>query len=384
MQSAARAGQTDKDGNILLIIQLGGGNDGLNTVIPYTNDAYYENRPTLAVKKTDVLTLNDTLALHPILKGFKALYDDGLLTIINGVGYPNPSRSHFQSMRYWHAGMIDKKKKVLSDSGWIGKVFDHTCGNQHLKNKAIKPSTTWLLSIGNQLNPSFKNNSYGGMALEDPKLFSQMVKFYQSSIIYPPLDSGNEELDFLTRTSMNTTLVSDRILKCSQNVKNQLAYPETKFAQGLALIARLIAGGMDTQVYYISLGGFDTHARQKERHENLLRILDDGISSFQKDLIKLGQAERVLGFTFSEFGRRVKENGSEGTDHGKAAPLFFFGKAIKPGVIGEYPSLTKLSRGDLQFHTDFRQLYATVINQWLDVDSQLILGKKFAQLPLLN
>jgi len=190
-------------------------------------------------------------------------------------------------------------------------------------------------------------------------------------------------LNFLRRTAMNAELSADRIRSSVRKVQNHTDYPRNQFAQGLKLIAGMIAGGLDTRVYYISLTGFDTHANQANLHERLLQTLAEGIAAFQTDLENLGQAERVLGVTFSEFGRRVAENGSRGTDHGKAAPMFIFGLPVKPGFVGEHPGLEDLYDGDLKLHTDFRSVYAAVLEDWLKVDSEAILGRKFDKVKIV-
>ena len=376
---APRIGTSDH--RILVVIQLSGGNDGLNTVIPFGHDMYYRARPSLGVAKDKVVRLNNEIGLHPNLAPLKELYDAGKLAIVQGVGYPNPDRSHFRSMEIWQSGAAED----FESSGWIGRMFDHTCNNKHLK-EPCRP--TLAVSIGETLNPAMKANNPVGVALRDPEQFYRMTQVYSNS------DAANAEqaastktdspLDFLRRTAMNAELSAEHIRRSIRSVQNKIDYPADPFAQGLKLIAAMIAGNLDTRVYYISLTGFDTHAGQAGVHERLLKILGDGIAAFQKDLEALGQSERVLGFTFSEFGRRVAENGSRGTDHGQAAPLFVFGKPVKPGLVGPHPSFEKLNDGDLAFHTDFRQVYATVLEKWLAVDAAAILGQKFNFLPLVG
>jgi uncharacterized protein (DUF1501 family) len=369
------------DDPILVVIQLSGGNDGLNTVIPFANDRYYAARPTLAIPKDKALKINDEIALHPSLQGMKALYDSGKLAIIQGVGYPNPDRSHFRSMEIWQSGVAES----FETNGWIGRMFDHTCNNEHSNEKC---SPTCAVSIGETLNPALQGLSSIGVSLRDPEQFFRMTQVYSKSAASTEEKKMSaqvgSELDYLRRTAMNAELSADKIRKSVRSVQSQTDYPKEPFAQGLKLISSMIAGGMDTRVYYISLTGFDTHANQPGTHERLLKTLSDGIASFQKDIEALGQAERVVGFTFSEFGRRVAENGSRGTDHGQAAPMFAFGKKIKPGIIGSHPSLEKLSNGDVSFQTDFRQIYAAVLQNWLKVDSKVILGQAFQPVPILG
>jgi len=370
-----------RDNRILVVVQLGGGNDGLNTVVPFGHDSYYRGRPSLAVPRDKVIRLNDELGLHPNLAALKNLYDAGKLAIVQGVGYPNPDRSHFRSMEIWQSGVAEE----FESSGWIGRMFDHSCNNKHLKEPC---SPTLAVSVGETLNPALKANNAVGVALRDPEQFYRMTQVYANSEMAAATPSTNtgadNPLDFLRRTAMNAEVSADRIRRSIRNVQSKTDYPADPFAQGLKFIAAMIAGNMDTRVYYISLTGFDTHAGQLGVHERLLKILGDGLAAFQKDLEALGQAERVLGLTFSEFGRRVAENASRGTDHGQAAPLIVFGKPVKPGLVGAHPSLEKLNDGDLIFHTDFRQVYATVLEKWLGVNSAEILGQKFNLLPLVG
>jgi len=319
--------------------------------------------------------------LHPNLAPLKELYDAGKLAIVQGVGYPNPDRSHFRSMEIWQSGVAED----FESSGWIGRMFDHTCNNKHLKEPC---SPTLAVSVGETLNPALKANNPVGVALRDPEQFYRMTQVYANSEVAATAPTAKTQmdnpLDFLRRTAMNAEVSADRIRRSIRRVQSKTDYPADPFAQGLKLIAAMIAGNMDTRVYYISLTGFDTHAGQLGVHERLLKILGDGLAAFQKDLEALGQSERVLGLTFSEFGRRLAENASRGTDHGQAAPLLVFGKPVKPGLVGMHPSLEKLNDGDLIFHTDFRQVYAMVLEKWLGANSAEILGQKFNLLPLLE
>lgn len=369
------------DERVLVVIQLSGGNDGLNTVVPYTDDHYYRARPKLAVPPDKVLRLNDTIGLHPTLSPLKALYDDGALAVLQGIGYPNPDRSHFRSMEIWQSGVAED----FSTDGWIGRLFDHACSNRHLPKPPCSP--TLGVSVDATLNPAMKGSSAIGIALNDPERFYRMTRLHARSSARRPtataFDVEESPLDFLRRTAMNAQLSADRIRDAVRGVRHSVEYPQNPFARSLELIAGLIAGGMDTKVYYTSLTGFDTHANQRGAHARLLKMLADGIAAFQTDLAALGQADRVVAFTFSEFGRRVAENGSGGTDHGQAAPLFVFGAPVKPGVIGKHPSLGRLNRGDLAFHTDFRRVYATLIDQWLGINSGPVLKQEFERLPFL-
>lgn len=364
------------DERILVVVQLSGGNDGLNTVIPYSNDRYYALRPTLGIAREKILTLDDDLGLHPAMSAMKDLYEDGLLSVVQGVGYPNPDRSHFRSMEIWQSGVVQGYERT----GWIGRLFDHACSNAHLANC----SPTLAVNIGNSLNPALFSESNIGVALENPKRFCRMAKLCEPSQLSRDIASEHESnLDFLRRTALNAYTGAQKIKKSIRQTQRQTAYPNNRFGQGLKLIAAMIAGGLDTRVYYISLSGFDTHSNQSKKHSRLLRSLSEGIAAFQRDLGNLGQADRVLGVTFSEFGRRVAENGSLGTDHGQAAPMFLFGKPLKAGLFGQEPDLENLSDGDVEFSVDFRSVYATVLEDWLKADSTAILGKSFPKIDIV-
>ena len=368
------------DERVLVVVQLSGGNDGLNTVIPYENDIYYRLRRDLAIGKDKVLKVDDHFGFHPSLGGFKDLLDRGELAIVHGVGYPNPDRSHFRSMEIWQSAIAEG----FETTGWVGRLFDHTCSNQHLDDC----SPTLAVNVGNTLNPALRGNSSVGVAVQNPDQLYRMTRLYSKSLNSQEMDSAVGEmessLDFLRRTAMNARVSADRIRQSVRKVQNHTDYPRNPFAQGLKLIAGMIAGDLDTKVYYISLTGFDTHANQLNTHQRLLQTLGDGISAFQNDLKNLGQTDRVLGMIFSEFGRRVAENGSRGTDHGQAAPMFIFGKPVTAGFVSQHPSLSDLADGDLNFHTDFRSVYATVLEDWLVADSQAILGRKFKKLPIID
>ncbi len=365
--------------HVLVVVQLSGGNDGLNTMVPFRNDLYYRYRPGLGIPPDKVLRLTDELGLHPSMGALKAVYDSGQLAVVQGVGYPNPDRSHFRSMEIWQSGVAEDYEAT----GWIGRLFDHTCRNAHLDSC----SPTLGISVGNALNPALRGSTGIGVAVSDPERLYRMTRLYETThgeAAAEQVAAANASpLDFLRRTAMNAELSAERIRRAVRRVQNRTAYPQTPLAQGLRLIAAMIAGGLDARVYYISLTGFDTHAGQAGVHERLLKIYSDGVAAFLQDLDNLGQADRVLGMTFSEFGRRVAENGSRGTDHGQAAPMFVFGKPVKPGLVGQHPSLEHLADGDLAFHTDFRSVYATILEDWLGADSVKVLGKKFDRIGIV-
>jgi uncharacterized protein (DUF1501 family) len=370
---------------ILVVIQLAGGNDGLNTIIPHSNDLYYKARPTLGQKKENTLRINDDLGFHPSLEGFKKLYDAGKLSIVQGVGYPNPDRSHFRSMDIWHAG-IDPHVRV--ETGWLGRYFDAQCNGSDL------PSSTIGMNLGKIFPNAFRNAHSLGVSLEDPesylwtpsgtsKAFVEAQQAIFEELNKPQMDS-DPSLSFLQHTGMNAQVSSQEVRSAVKRYRSQVAYPAGKLGQSLGLIARMMSGGLETRVYYAHQGGFDTHNDQNGRHDRLLGDLSESCMAFQNDLEQIGIADRVVTLVFSEFGRRVQENASGGTDHGAAAPLFVFGKGVRGGLQGEMPSLSDLVDGDLKFGTDFRQVYATLLDHWMKVPSSAILQRDFKKLSLIQ
>jgi uncharacterized protein (DUF1501 family) len=381
---------TGADGKILVIVQLSGGNDGLNTVVPHADDAYHKARPALRQDPSKVLKLNDYVGLHPNLAPLKELYDDGKMTIVQGVGYPNPNRSHFRSMDIWHSAAPEKE---VITSGWLGRYFDNTCTGCDPHVGLSLGDTTPLAMKGERVMPlSFErpeNYRYNGPDKNRYLALNNATDPHTEQPILTPSKkvetvTADQQLDFLTRTAMDAQVSSEKILKVTGEYKPSSKYPGNEFGIGLKTIAAMIAGGMPTRVYYVSLGGFDTHANQRGRHDNLMTQFASGVGAFMADMKATGNADRVLVMTFSEFGRRVQQNASGGTDHGAAAPMFLFGNVVKEGLAGKYPSLTDLDQGDLKFTTDFRSVYATVLQKWMDTPSKPILGGQFKTLDVLK
>ncbi len=385
-----RAPASSPDGRILLVLQLSGGNCGLNTIVPYTNDIYYKARPKLAVPKKDVLKINDELGFCPEFASLKPLYDEGKMAVIHGVGYPNPNRSHFRSMEIWHtASDSDKSEKY----GWIGRYFDNAC-------KGCDP--TAAVNIGKLAPQSFASGAPMGVSVEDPEMYQwsnsgegtpaamkAATEFFKKinnkssgpAPGNPDMMAQPASLDYLQRTAMNAQLSSDQIRAVVKNYHSAVAYPDTAIGAGLKLVAQLIAGKLPTRIFYVTHGGFDTHSNQLVDQKRLLTELSTAMAAFYQDIEQQGNADRLLSFGFSEFGRRVAENASGGTDHGVAGQIYVFGNKIKPGLHGEQPSLTDLDQGDLKHSIDFRSVYATVIEKWLGAKSQPILGRAY---PILG
>lgn len=367
-------------GRILVVVQLSGGNDGLNTVIPFSDDAYHRARPNLKVMDADRIVLNDHTAAHAALRPLMRLYERSQFTLVEGVGYPNPNRSHFRSMEIWHTASDSNR---YEREGWIGQYFDNCCSG------APEPSAG--IFLGPELPQAFLGSSGAGIAFETPRNFGYVAGGEADaaerfrSVNQPAAPAPNDTLDFLRAVTDNANVSADRIHAITARVRNAATYPRSPFGQGLATIAQLIAGDLGASIYYIPLGGFDTHAGQAASQARLLGDFAGGVDAFYADLEKLGLADRVLTLAFSEFGRRVEENASRGTDHGTAGPLFLCGPAVRGGLAGQRPDLARLdSNGDLVFTTDFRSVYATVLQSWLGADPKKILPRPFPALDLLR
>lgn len=370
------AGAADR---ILVVLQLSGGNDGLNTVIPYACDDYHRARPELRFTPEKVLKIDGAVGLHPGLAPLKSLYDDGHAAVIQGVGYPNPNRSHFRSLEIWHTGSDSGRYEKY---GWIGRYFDNECKGSDSPASGV--------AFGSETPQAFTNQSGRGITFATPESFrwrpdASDPKMVEAELAaYRALNSvSSEKADFLTRTALNAQLTSDRVREIAGSYKPKASYPENPLAANLRHIAGMIAGNLGSHIYYAQLGGFDTHTGQLQRHARLMDTVATSVAAFYNDLKAQGLADRVLLMTFSEFGRRVTENASGGTDHGVAGPIFIVGGGIKPGLYGQYPSLTDLDQGDLKAGTDFRQVYATVLENWLGVKSEPILGRQFEKLAFV-
>ncbi len=397
-QDSAIQPVTGKDGTILVVLQLAGGNDGLNTLVPFGDDAYRKARPRLGKVEKEILKLDDYRGLNAAMPFLGSLFHEGDLAIVQGVGYPNPNRSHFVSTSIWETA--DPANR--SNTGWLGRYFDNACRGTD-PTVGISFNKTQPEAFGAIRNP--------GICLSSPELYrwihggdeKAMAEEFFSELNRPhddvPVDGGSigmpaggragvvvkeSNLAFLERVALDAQVSSKKILELASKHKTSVAYDGTPLARSLNLVARMIAGGMGTRVFYVSHGGFDTHNNQDGSHDRLLQQLDGALKSFLADLKAQGNAERVVVMTFSEFGRRVGENASGGTDHGQGSCLFVLGKAVKGGLYGKHPSLTDLADGDLKYTTDFRGVYATVLEDWLKAKSQPILKGNFPKLGLIG
>lgn len=368
---------------ILVVVQLGGGNDGLNTIVPYGNELYYKARPSLGIRPDNVLRITERngLGFHPSLTGLKELHDDGRLATIQGVGYPNPNRSHFTSTDIWHTA--DPKKP--SGNGWIGRYFDNECQGQPEPNAGISIGRTAPKAMIGELNKP--------VSFESAELFRWMGEDVQESLAehYQEINRAGEkpdadpdsQLGFLTRTSLDAQLASEQI-RAAVRQEPLVRYPNNRLAIQLRMVAAMIRANLTTRVYYVNLGGFDTHAGQLGTHANLMSQLGSSLLAFANDLKRQGNDGRVLTMTFSEFGRRVAQNASQGTDHGTAAPMFLMGPMVNAGVIGRHPSLSDLTQGDLKYRIDFRSVYAAVLDNWLKTSSRKVLHGTFKPVDVLS
>ncbi len=370
----------ETDGKILVILQLQGGNDGLNTIIPIEDPKYYSARASVNIKKEATLKLNNTLGMHPSMVGIKNLYDAGKLSIIQNVGYEQPDRSHFRSTDIWLSAS-DAKQQVFD--GWVGRYLE----SQNPSYPATLPSDPMAIQLGS-VESMLLQGKFGslGTVFEDPNLFYQLVSGSKVDNDPPPNTVAGEELKFLRQIAATSIQYSEEIKNKADLGKNSQTYPNTNLGRQLSIVAKLISGGLNTPVYLTTLNGFDTHANQLTAHTNLLKQVSEAVSIFQKDLETLGLADKVTLVTISEFGRRLKENGTSGTDHGTAAPLFVIGNSVRGGIIGSNPNLSILdSSGDFKYEFDYRQIYTSILQDHFGTDSALskeILFKSFSKLPI--
>jgi uncharacterized protein (DUF1501 family) len=376
------------NGKIVVIVQLSGGNDGLNTVVPYRNDIYYRERPTIAIKSDKVLTLNDEQGLNPALAALRPLYDQGLMAVLNNVGYPNPDRSHFRSMDIWQSASASDQ---YLPTGWVGRWLDATCPPAGTGAPA-SGAPHHALEVDDSLSLALKGDRLNGLALTDPrKLVNQTRSPLIKSLNQTPVghDDAEHQVAYLYRTLAETVSSAEYVYGQAQRIGSGVStatatYPGTELGRRLKTVSELIRSGVDTSVYYISIGGFDTHINQPGQQERLLGQYADAVAPFMADLKTANRLNDVVLMTFSEFGRRVKQNASNGTDHGTANNVFLFGGGLKtPGILNPAPNLTNLDEGDLKFSVDFRSVYATLLRNWLQTDDAAVLGGRFAPLSFV-
>jgi uncharacterized protein (DUF1501 family) len=372
----AKGGKASGD-TVLIVCQLSGGNDGLNTVVPYSNKLYYNLRPTLGLTEDKVLKLNENLGLHPSLSGLHELFQQGKVAIVNNVGYPKANRSHFKSMEIWQSGSPEGVLK----GGWVGRHFD-----EQLRHGALNPVVALGLSTDKPLALSAANASIPCFAsLADLK---NMVGDPDTERMLREIQGMDAKQGSATRAVQQASKSALDVVSILQKQLNgytpKQTYGNDAFGLGFKQIAQLIATSPQTRVVYFSAGGFDTHARQPDTHAKLLSGFGNAINSFQKEMEAIGKADKVVTLVFSEFGRRAAENASQGTDHGQAAPMFLIGGRVKGGVHGPLPDLQQLADGDVVFTQDFRGVYAATLDQWMGGDSEVVLGQKFGPVDVFK
>jgi uncharacterized protein (DUF1501 family) len=360
---------------VLVVLQFSGGNDGLNTIIPITNDIYYRERPKLGIQKEKAIALTTDAGIHPELKAFADLFNDGHLGILNSVGYSNPDRSHFRSMDIWHTA---SNSSDYLNSGWLGRYLDNQCKN------CDKP--TQALEIDDVLSLALKGEHAKGLALKDPQrlLNSSNSAYFKQLSQQHQHHHEHETVDYLYKTLTETVNSAQYIYQQSKLKPSKASYPKTDLGNSFKTIASLIFSDINTKVYYVSVGSFDTHVNQQAQQARLFKEINDAVAAFVADLKLNNRFEDILLMTFSEFGRRVGQNASGGTDHGTANNMFFAGGGLQQkGLLNELPNLSNLKDGDLQHTVDFKEVYATILNKWLQVNDTAILGKQYQHLSFI-
>jgi uncharacterized protein (DUF1501 family) len=388
IERTARAAEPGKD-SILIVLEMTGGNDGLNTVIPYRDDLYYKFRPSLAFQANQVVKVNDDLGLHPAFQQLGQLLQQNKLAVVQGVGYPNPDRSHFESMDRWQAGEVTAK---VSGTGWLAKsVPDLAKGKgggvpvMHVGSDklplACRGTTQGVFTI-NQEQPFELKLGLPGSVEETArkKLLADVAAVGTDA-------NGDDLLPFVQRRHLQTYTSVEKlkaILKDQARDSARTGFGPGSLYTKLDLVGRLIEQGFGTRVFYVAIDGFDTHSGQAPTQQGLFQQIDQAVAGLFQRLQRNSDDQHTLLMTFSEFGRRVAENGSKGTDHGSGSCLFVVGPGVKPGPCGKHPSLADLTDGDLKYHTDFRRVYATLLDRWLNVDSKMVLGDRFEPLNFLK
>lgn len=384
LNASARAAE-NRGETILVVIQLSGGNDGLNTVIPYADDVYRRSRPLLGIPTAQVHKIDSYVGLHPAMAGFSKLLAEGRLGIVQGAGYPIPDRSHFSSMDIWQTARRDVTTSgaAYRATGWIGRYLDKYSAAgadvpaMHLPSEAARLP----LALTGDSAKAASVQSLDAFKLEDDG--DARLRQSIQQLVAAERDRQDDLIQFLHASTQSAIDSSREIQDAVRSYQTDVKYPESNLGKRMKTVAQLIDAGLATRIYYLDLDGFDTHSSQATAHAGLLGQLSEAVTAFVHDLKQHSHDQRVMVMTFSEFGRRVHENASSGTDHGTAAPMFIAGGKVKPGLITKHPDLDNLEEGDLKFTTDFRTVYAGVLEQWLGVASEPLLGGRFAPLKLL-
>ncbi len=382
LAQTARAAKTERDGRVLVVIQLDGGNDGINTVVPFADEGYAKQRKVLRLPKDRLVKITDSVGLHPSLADAGKLLDAGQLAVVQGVSYPNPNRSHFRSMAIWHSARLDPEEH--GGLGWLGRALDKDA-------RATEASASILIGSGPP-PVAIRGRRSVASALEKPEDFALATGADpRKALIRSQTDVGNKRREddltaFVERSMLDGYATADRLAEVSKTKEFGAGYPATGLGSRLQMISRLLKAGFGTRVYYTLQGGYDTHSTQLQTHSQLLFELATALKAFLNDLAAAKLSDRVAVLMFSEFGRTVSENGSAGTDHGTSGPVFLAGPGVKAGLFGATPSLVDLDakHGDLKMSVDFRQVYATLLEDWLQLSGTAALNGPFHGLPLFR
>jgi len=379
-QFDALAAGNDFSGRSIVVIQLNGGNDGINTIIPYGNGAYYDARPKIAVKQADVLPIDAKVGFHPSLSEFDQFYKDKNLAVVQGVGYPDPNRSHFRSIEIWQTAQPD----IIGDTGWLGRYLDYLTISTAAKSEMLAVNVDPLLPkslLARKVTvPSVSDVQAFRFKVDPLYQADRALQLQAFDDIYQGFDDKRAIVSKLRKSGIEANRASEKLINLVKDHKTTAKYPDGKLGSSLKFVAQMVSGGIGAKIYTLGYDGFDTHAGEVRTQANLLSGLGKSLKAFQDDLKQNGCEDKVIVLIFSEFGRRVAENGGGGTDHGTAAPCLVFGSGVKGGLYGEYPSLTDLDHGDLKYNVDFRTVYATIVDRWLGADSKEVLGKNFDNL----
>jgi uncharacterized protein (DUF1501 family) len=378
-RAAEDSARADANDHVLVVVELQGGNDGLNTVIPFEDPLYYKNRRTLGIGKKEVRPLSKQVGLHPKMGTMAELFKEGRLAVIQGAGYPQPDRSHFRSMEIWHTASLNARPP---DTGWLGRYLD----------ASLKPGEDNVLrglDLTGSLAQAFQAEKSVVPVIGQLEALTQAEQDDQAKAALTRSLSGlrnqaSSPIGFLRKQATATYAAADHLKQAAGKYKTGAQYPDGELSAQLHKGAQILSARLGVRVLFASLGGFDTHAGQAESHSNLLEQLSGALGAFDNDLKRQGLSDKVIVLAFSEFGRRVDENASRGTDHGAASCLFLSGARVKGGLVGQYPSLEKLGEGDLIYSTDFRSVYATILEDWLGCPAEATLGTTFPKLGLIS
>ncbi len=370
VNSLSTAATAETDQRILVVIEMSGGNDGINTLVPHRDDEYRKRRPKLALDSSTLHSINDSMGLHGSMTACKQLFDDGQLAIINGVGYPNPNRSHFESMAIWHRGLCDQKRE--SGAGWLGHAMDmaRKKGQTSMDGYFIGREAVSEAMIGRRAQVAALSR------LADLQL-DQSVGLVGTAV-------PDDDIAAFVQRQVADSYSMARQMEAKVKDTDSVGFPNSQLGQQMRLVSRLIKSKSPARVYYTTQGGYDTHSTQLQQHAELLEELSASLKAFTDDMSKSGIGDRVVVLAFSEFGRRVNENGTFGTDHGTAGPVFLAGSPVNGGLLGETTNLTDLEDGDVKTQFDFRQIYASLLDNWLEINSTDVVGDAFEHLDILQ